>query len=77
MALSRPRRLALGIAVSLGILGCVELVVRSTVDEADLLFAWEHPDGMIRLLGDQVCPPKTQNSNSKGPTRTSGKGRPD
>ena len=54
MALSLPRRLTLGIAVSLCVLGCVELILRSTVDESDLLFAWEHPDGMIKLLGDQV-----------------------
>ncbi len=54
MALNRPRRLALGIAVSLGIMAGIELVLRTTVPEADLLFAWEHPDGMIRLLGDEV-----------------------
>ncbi len=54
MALSRTRRLLMGLAVSAGLLGTVELVLRATVPEADVLFAWEHPDGMIKVLGDEI-----------------------
>jgi len=54
MALSRTKRLLTGLAVSAALLGALEAVLRLTVAEEDLLFAWEHPDGMIQILGDQV-----------------------
>jgi lysophospholipase L1-like esterase len=52
--MSRYRRLLLGLLVSCAVLATLELVLRLSTEEADLLFAWEHPDGMIKLLGDQV-----------------------
>jgi lysophospholipase L1-like esterase len=54
MAHGRARRLALGLATAAAVLGGTELLLRATTDERDLLFAWEHPEGMIALLGDQV-----------------------
>jgi len=50
----RIKRMLKGLAFAAVILGGLELVLRSTVKEADLLFAWEHPDGMIKILGDEV-----------------------
>lgn len=36
------------------VLAALEVVMRVTVQEEDLLFAWEHPEGMIELLGGRV-----------------------
>ena len=36
------------------VLAALEVVLRLTVPEEDLLFAWEHPEGMIELLGGRV-----------------------
>jgi lysophospholipase L1-like esterase len=44
----------LGVAIATLCLGAGEGVARLLTEEVDLLFAWEHPDGLIRVLGDQV-----------------------
>lgn len=54
MAVSRGRRLWMGLAVSAGLLGALEITLRLSVPEKDVLFAWEHPEGLIQLLGDKV-----------------------
>ena len=42
------------IAMGFGLLVVIELGLRVAVDEERLLFSWEHPEGMIKLLGDRV-----------------------
>jgi len=42
------------IAMGFGLLLAVELGLRAGVDEERLLFSWEHPEGMIKLMGDRV-----------------------
>ena len=51
MILNSQSRAAL---FGLFVLAAIEGVLRLTVVEEDLLFAWEHPEGMIGLLGGRV-----------------------
>ncbi len=44
----------LGMLVAGAIVATAEGVARLVTNEVDWLFAWEHPDGLIRVLGDQV-----------------------
>lgn len=57
-----------GIIVGLGLLLGIEAGVRLAIPERDLLFSWEHPDGIIELMGDQVYLRKSAtNSSNDGP----------
>lgn len=47
---SRTRALVIGV----GLLIVFEGLLRVIVPEKDLLFAWEHPEGMVTLMGDSV-----------------------
>ena len=47
---SRTRAVLFGLVL----LAVVEVLFRVAVPEKDLLFAWEHPEGMIELLGGRV-----------------------
>ncbi len=53
-----------GIVVGLGLLLATEAVVRLVIPENDLLFSWEHPDGIIALMGDQVYLRKSSSTTS-------------
>jgi lysophospholipase L1-like esterase len=57
-----------GIIVGLGLLLSIEVVVRLAIPEEDLLFSWEHPDGIIDLMGDQVYLRRsTETTGTDGP----------
>lgn len=40
--------------LGMGLIVCLEVVLRVTVAEKDVLFAFEQPDGMIGVLGDRI-----------------------
>jgi len=57
---SRIRAALFGVFV----LAVLEGVLRVTVAESDLLFAWEHPEGMIELLGGRVYVRKSSDQHA-------------
>ena len=59
---SRRRRAALGALVAALALLALELGARLAVAEEGLLFAWEHPQGLIRIAGEQVLVAPSQRS---------------
>jgi lysophospholipase L1-like esterase len=68
MPRTRIRKTLFGLLVAGLSLAIAEGVARMTTDEVDLLFAWEHPDGLIRVLGDQVyVREEVQHSMTDGP----------
>lgn len=56
---SRARALLLGLSLVL----IVEAALRLTVPEERLLFAWEHPDGMVQLMGNSVWVRESSNQH--------------
>ena len=63
---SRTRGLMLG----LGLLVLLEGVLRVAVPESSVLFAWEHPDGVIKLMGNSVwVRESSEQSGNDGPYR--------
>ena len=62
MLASSPAR---AVFLGLVLLGLLEGVLRLTVPERDLLFAWEHPEGMIELLGGRVYVRESSDQHSR------------
>ena len=67
--MNRPRKLLVGVACALGLLGLAELLLRVALPKDKLLFAWEKPDGALYATasGRTIMNPNVTTTRQDGP----------